>query len=399
MKNKKRSILIITLLIIVLCSGSFFLGVISNITVFSGGIISKNDYDNYKEFKKLFDIKGILNKYYDGDIDESSLVEGAIKGMTESLNDPYTVFMNKDEYANFTKQIDGTYAGIGVGIKSNDDKITVTSVFDNSPAQKAGIKKDDVINKINGENVAAKEMQKAVSLMTGEVGKKVVLSVIRGSETLEFNLTTAKIEKTLVTTEMIDNNIGYIRISEFDSGVAKSFKEKLDDLKSKNAKGIIIDLRGNPGGILKEVVSVTSNFVEKGKIITSTIDKYDNKKEETSSGGDYIGIPMTLLVDEGSASASEIFTGVVRDYKIGTIVGQKTYGKGVVQTTIETGDGTALKVTIAKYYTPSGENIHKVGIQPDIAVAYPKELLDKPYDMNTDPQLNKCIEILKDKLK
>lgn len=403
MKNNKKHILITVLLVVVFSSGSFFLGTISNITWLSSYIVSRSDYKDLSNFKKLFDIRDILYKYYDGEINEDDLLEGAIKGMTNSLKDPYTVFMNKEEYTSFMKQIDGTYAGIGVAIKpGDDDKITVTTVFDNSPAQKAGIKKDDIIDKVNGETVTAKESSKAVALMSGEVGKKVALSIIRAnSSSLEITLTTAKIEKTTVTAEVIDKGkgTGYIRINEFDTDTAKNFKEKLDYLKANGSKGIIIDLRSNPGGIMKEVVAVASNFVDKGKIITSTIDKYNNKKEELSSGGDYIGIPMVLLVDEGSASASEIFTGVVRDYKLGTIVGKKTFGKGVVQTSIETGDGTALKVTIAKYYNPNGENIHKIGINPDIEVEYPKDLLDKPYDRSKDPQFKKGLEILKDKLR
>lgn len=399
MKNKKKYIIITTLLIIIFSGTSFFIGM--NLPLITTGISSKQEYSDYKEFKKLFDIKEALYKYYDGEISDDTLLEGAIKGMTNSLEDPYTVFMNKEEYSSFTKQIDGTYSGIGVQIKAgDDDKISVVSVFEGSPAEKAGVKKDDIIDKVNGTTVTGKETSKAVSLMTGETGKKVVLSIIRaGSEPLEISLTTAKIERTIVNANVIDKNIGYIQITEFDSNVSKAFKEKLDYLKSNNVKGLIVDLRGNPGGILSEVVKVASNFVEKDKIITYTVDKYNNKKEEKSVGGDYVGIPMVLLVDGGSASASEIFTGVVRDYKLGTIVGTKTYGKGVVQTTLDTKDGTALKVTIAKYYTPSGENINKIGIKPDIEVEYPKELLDKPYDKSKDPQFNKGLEVLKEQLK
>lgn len=399
MNSKRKYRIITTLLVIAFSATSFFIGM--NFTLITSGISSKQEYNDYKAFKKLFDIKQTLYKYYDGEINDESLLEGAIKGMTGSLNDPYTVFMNQQEFSNFTKQIDGTYSGIGVQIKTgDDDKITVVSVFEDSPAEKAGVKKDDKIDKVNGVTVTGKETNKAISLMTGETGKKVVLSIIReGSEPLELTLTTAKIERTIVNAEIIDKNIGYIQITEFDSNVSKTFKEKLDYLKSNGAKGLIVDLRSNPGGILNEVVKVSSNFVEKDKVITYTIDKYNNKKEELSEGGDYIGVPMVLLVDGGSASASEIFTGVVRDYKLGKIVGVKTYGKGVVQTTLDTRDGTALKVTIAKYYTPSGENINKIGIQPDIEVEYPKDLLDKPYDKRKDPQLIKGLEVLKEQLK
>jgi len=197
---------------------------------------------------------------------------------------------------------------------------------------------------------------------------------------------------------MIDSQVGLITVTMFDNNTAQNFKKKLDELKGKGMKSLIIDLRGNPGGLLNECVDMASNFIEKDKVIVSTIDKYNSKKEYKSTGGDYVGLPMTILTDQGSASASEIFSGAMRDYKIGTLVGTTTYGKGVVQTILDIGDGTALKVTISKYYTPNGENINKIGIKPDVQVVYPDSLLSQAYDRSKDPQFTKALEIAKSKI-
>ncbi len=198
---------------------------------------------------------------------------------------------------------------------------------------------------------------------------------------------------------MIDNNIGYIQVSMFDEHTSKNFKNALDNLKDKGMKSLLLDLRGNPGGLLDECINMASNFIEKGKVVVSTIDKYENKKEYKSKGGDFIGFPVTILVDEGSASASEVFLGAMKDYNAATSIGKKTFGKGVVQTIIETGDNTALKVTISKYYSPKGININHKGITPDMEIDYPEELRKKEYDRKIDPQFNKALNIAKSKIK
>ena len=198
---------------------------------------------------------------------------------------------------------------------------------------------------------------------------------------------------------MIDNNIGYIQVSMFDENTSKNFKNALDNLKDNGMKSLILDLRGNPGGLLDECINMASNFIDKGKVVVSTVDKYKNKKEYKSKGGNFIGLPLTILVDEGSASASEVFLGAMKDYNAATSIGKKTFGKGVVQTIIETGDDTALKVTISKYYSPKGINIDHKGITPDIVIDYPDELRKKEYDRKLDPQLNKALNIAKSKIK
>lgn len=352
------------------------------------------------KFGKLFEIRNELYKYYNGSIDDSQLEEGAIKGMTSALNDPYTVFMNKKEYEDFSTQTQGNYSGVGLQVQAKDNSIIVVDVFEDSPSKKAGVLPKDTIEKVNGTNVTGKDLDKAVSLMKGPDGTEVTLTLHRENKgSFDVKLKRAKINLITVKSEMLNNNIGYIQVTMFDENTAKNFTDKLNELQGKGMKSLIIDLRGNPGGLLNECVDMVSNFIPKDKVIVSTIDKYNKKVEYKSKGGVAIGLPITLLTDEGSASASEIFSGAIRDYKIGTLVGKKTFGKGVVQTILDSRDGTALKVTVSKYYTPNGENIHHTGIKPDIEVEYPDALRQKPYDRNADPQFSKALEIAKSKIK
>lgn len=389
------AVLLLTNICTFLCSGF-----ISSHLHIGGNSLSSSYYDEAVKFQKLFLVKEQLDKYYDGEINENALIEGAIKGMTSALNDPYTVFMNAKEYEEFNTQTEGNYSGIGLQVKADGDKIVVVDTFDDSPAKKAGILPKDEIYKVDDTDVSGKELEKAVSLMKGEEGTKVKLTLYReGKGLFEVELVRAKISIETVKGEMVDSQVGLIEVSMFDENTAQNFKNKLDELKQKGMKVLIIDLRGNPGGLLDECVDMASNFIERGKTVVYTVDKYNNKKNYYSVGGDAIGMPLVLITNEGSASASEIFAGAIRDYKLGTLVGTKTFGKGVVQNIIETGDGTALKVTVSKYYTPNGENINHTGIKPDVEVEYPDSLLEKEYNRNEDPQFIKALEIAKTKIK
>ncbi|WPC41662.1 S41 family peptidase [Clostridium sp. JS66] len=373
--------------------------VTNTITLFGTKSYIENN-SNVGKFYKLFQVEGALYKYYDGNINESDLVEGAIKGMTDALKDPYTVFMNKKEFDEFNTQTEGNYSGVGLQVQAKDDKIIIADIFEDSPAKKAGLLPKDEIEKVNNTDVTGKDLDRAVTLMKGKEGTEVTLTMNRaGKGVFDVKLKRSKINLVTVKGEMIDKNVGYIQISMFDENTAKNLQSKLKELQGKGMKSLIIDLRGNPGGLLNECVDMVSNFLQKDKVIVSTIDKYKNKKEYKSSGGNFVGLPLTVLTNAGSASASEIFSGAIRDYKIGTLVGEKTFGKGVVQTMLDTGDGTALKVTVSKYYTPNGENIHHVGIKPDVPVTYPEELRKKAYDRSSDPQFNKALEIAKTKVK
>lgn len=400
MNSKKKWIKITIAIVLITNLITFFVVMTGSLYLPNGKVlITKTQYDQVMKFQKMFAIENQLYKYYDGTIDETALSEGAIKGMTAALNDPYTVFMNKKEYSDFNTQTQGNYSGVGLQVQDKDNKIYIVSVFEDSPAKKGGVLPKDIILKVNGTDVTGADMDKAVSMMKGTDGTPVTLDLYRDGKG-EFSVTVnrAKINMKTITGEMIGSNIGYIQVTMFDENTATNFKKELDALKASGMKALILDLRGNPGGLLNECVDMASNFVQKDKVIVSTIDKYNTKKNYNSTGGDYVGLPMVILTDEGTASASEILSGAIKDYKLGTLVGAKTFGKGVVQSIIETGDGTALKVTISKYYTPNGVNIQHIGINPDVVIAYPDSLRQLPYDKNTDPQYKKALEIIKQKL-
>ncbi|HBC97956.1 MAG TPA: peptidase S41, partial [Clostridium sp.] len=281
------------------------------LTMFGTTNFIKNTQGNVMgEFSKLFEVRNQLYKYYDGPINDNTLVEGAIKGMTSSLNDPYTVFMNKKEYDDFNVQTEGNYSGIGIQVTSKNNKIVVMSVFEGSPSKKAGIIANDIIQKVNGITVNGKDLNKAVSLMKGEENTEVTLTLYRKNKgNFDVKVNRQKINISTVTGEMLQGNVGYIQVSMFDENTAKSFKNKLDELKNQGMKSLILDLRDNPGGLLDQCVDMVSNFVPKNKVIVSTIDKYNNKKEYKSKGGDFNNLPLTVLTNGNTASASEIFSG------------------------------------------------------------------------------------------
>lgn len=368
-------------------------------------LVSRKTYENVLDFEKLYTVKDKIDRYYIGEVDKDKMIEGAAKGMASALKDPYTVYMNEAEFSDFASQTGGSYVGLGLQIGAKEDKIVVISTFENSPAEKAGILKGDIIESVNDIAVAAQDMEKATSMMKGKAGEEVKLTLSRQTRgTFEVKAKRAEIETVTVKSEIIENGIGYIQVSMFDEHTAANFEKALKDLSSKGMKSLVLDLRENPGGLLDQTVKMTSNFVTKGKNIVYTEDKQKKRNNYDSVGGIAEGLPLTILIDGGSASASEIFVGAIKDYALGTLVGEKTFGKGVVQTTFYRdqdgfGDGTALKVTISKYFTPNGQNIHGIGIMPDVEVAYPTELKEKPYNRSADPQLQKALEIARGKIK
>ncbi len=409
-KGKRKKPLIIVGLVIVFILSNFMFFYIGNLSAFNGlSLISVSedvakDVSEIKDVKKyelLFQVRDALLTKYDGELDDNALLEAAIKGMTQSINDPYTVFMNASEYKSFVEQSEGHFVGIGAQLGIKDNKITVVSPIEGSPAEKAGLKAGDVILKVNGNEITEPNLDKTIAVIRGEKGQEVTLTVSReGTEYLDITIVRDEIKVVSVRGEIIDGNIGYIQISSFDEDVAKNFKDKIVELKSQGMQGMILDLRGNPGGFLDEAVKVASQFIPKGEVVTYTIDKYDKKQEAKSVGGEAEGMPLVILIDGGSASASEVVTGALRDYEAGTIVGTTSFGKGIVQQLIEFKDGNGgLKVTTSKYYTPNGENIHKIGIKPDIEVEIPKDILEKEYDRSIDPQFNKGLEVIKEKIK
>lgn len=396
-------ILVVVLLLILTNFATYIVG--TRLPVKGTRRISENTYNNLGEFNKLFIVKENIEQFYDGKIDEKALVDGAIKGMTQSVNDPYTVYMNEEDFKDFSTQTEGNYVGLGIQVGVKDDKVMVISAFEDSPAKKAGILSGDIIEKVDNNDIIAEEYEKAVSMMKGKENTYVTLTISReGKGTFDVKVKREEITLITVTGEMVDDNVGYIQISTFDEHTDKQFNKTVEKLKKKGMKSMILDLRQNPGGWLNQAINITSEFVPKGKVIVSTEDKHGNREEYKSKGGDLMGMPLVVLTDGGTASASEIFAGAIRDYKLGTLVGENSFGKGIVQSVLYEkrygfGDGTALKVTTSSYYTPNGENIHHKGIKPNIEVKYPQELLDKTYSREKDPQFIKALEVIKENIK
>lgn len=367
----------------------------------NGGVtVGDSDYTFLNKFRKLASIKNKLQEMYvDYDeLDEEKLVDGAISGMVNAIGDPYTVYLNKKDYADLMTTTTGSYAGIGIYVSALDGKLVVVAPIEDTPAAEAGLKSGDVISKVDGTEVTGNDMDKAVSMMKGTPGTEVTLTIYREGEGYkDVTLKRAIITLKTVKYQMLKDNIGYIRITTFDENTSKNFKAAMDDLKASGMKGLVIDLRDNPGGLLSTSTEIADMLLGKGTIVY-TIDA-NGKREDITSGDSKLDMPLVLLVNGGSASASEILSGAVRDFKAGTLIGTKTFGKGLVQTILNLQDGTGLKVTTARYYTPSGECIQGTGITPDIVVelneAQQKKYDEGTLDFNEDPQMLKAIEKIK----
>ena len=353
------------------------------------------------KYSDLFELRSLLMAKYDGDIDDNVLLEGAMKGMASALKDPYTVYMNANEYTDFIESNNNFY-GIGAQIGVRDGNVVIVAPIEGSPADKAGIKAGDIIIKVDDYEVEDTNSEEVVSRVRGEEGVAVKLTVKRGEEELEFEVVREEIQSESVKGEILEGNIGYIEITTFsDEEVSVKFTEKLNELIESGMEKLILDLRGNPGGYLDKCVEIASNFIPEGEMITYTIDKYDNKQVSLSQGGDAIGMSLVVLVDGGSASASEVVTGALKDNNVATVIGTTTFGKGIVQQLIpfveRDGDTGALKVTTSKYYCPNGENIHGTGITPDITVELSEEVLSQEYSRDIDTQFQKALEVIREK--
>lgn len=339
-----------------------------------------------------------LEKKYLGEIDDDKLIDGAIKGYVASLGDPYTVYYTKEEMQEIMQETNGNYVGIGIYMTLNKEKnaIEVIKPMENSPAEKAGIITGDLITKVDGESYTGDKMEEASNKIKGEAGTKVKIEVLRNGETKEFEITRQKVLISHIAAKVIENNIGYIAISDFDGGCAKEFEEKYKKLKEQGITKLIIDIRNNGGGIVDEAIEILDLIIEKGETLLVTKDKKDNEEITRAKKKPIIDIPVVVLTNEYSASASEILAGALKDYKKATIVGTTTYGKGVIQELQQLTDGSGLKITTNEYFTPHRNAINKIGVKPDVEV----DLSDKAkitlnLKEEDDNQLQKAIETLK----
>lgn len=362
-------------------------------------VLDENKNERYAAIeKKLDELDQVIDRYYlnDDDIDTQALEDGIMKGYIEGLDEKYTTYYTEEEYKSLIEETTGEYDGVGMMVSQNMDtmQITVITVFEGSPAEEAGLKQGDILYKVEDEEIGNKEVSLVVKDIKGEPGTWVNVTVYRPDEDayIDLKMERRRIETPTVSYEMLDDQIGYIYITSFESVTVGQFTDAVKDLQSRNMKGLIIDLRNNPGGMLTSVCQILDTILPKDQLLVYTIDKNGKKEETRSENDDELNLPMAVVVNDQSASASEIFTAAMQDYEKAVIVGETTFGKGIVQVIIPLSDGSAVKVTTSKYYTPKGECIHEIGVTPDIEVE-----LDK--DSETDTQLDAAIEAVKDQIK
>ena len=347
--------------------------------------------------KKVSELKELIDQNYMGDVDEKQLEEGIYKGFISGLDDPYSVYYDEEETKSLYETTEGEYQGIGAVLSQNMNTgiITLVQIYDDSPAMKAGLKDNDILYKVNGEEVTGVELTEVVSHIKGEKGTTVEMTVLRGADNEEVTVTATRdtVEAQTVKYRMMDGQIGYVSVSEFDSVTYDQYQKALKDLEGQGMKGLVVDLRNNPGGNLNTVCDMLDLMLPKG-LIVYTEDKDGNRQEASSDDENQFTLPLAVLVNGNSASASEIYAGAIQDYGIGDIVGTQTYGKGVVQQIFDLKDDTCVKLTIAKYFTPKGRSINGKGITPDVEVEYEAD----ENNPEADNQLDKAVETIKNKL-
>ena len=360
--------------------------------------VSSNSVANAQTMNKLQVLEDTIDRYYLESVDEQTLEKGVYDGLVEALGDPYSTYYSSEELKDLQDKTEGIYYGIGayVGIDADTSLPRLTGIIEGTPAQESGLRAGDLLYKVDGEEVQGLELTQVVSKIKGEEGTSVHLTIIREGATdyLEVDVVRRKVESPTVNQKMLDGGIGYIQITEFDTVTLDQFTEALAVCRGSGMKGLILDLRGNPGGNLNTVCDIAREILPKG-LIVYTEDKDGKRSEYTCDGTKEMKEPLVVLVDSGSASASEILAGAVKDYGLGTLVGTTTFGKGIVQRIISLSDGSAVKLTVSNYYTPNGNNIHKIGIEPDIEEKFDSEAY---YNDGVDNQLNKAIEIMNEKL-
>lgn len=361
------------------------------------------EVSNQAVLQKIEKLEGMIDTYYMEKVDKNTMAEGIYKGLLESLDDPYSVYYTKDEYTALMESSSGVYYGIGATVSANAETgvLSIVKPFVGGPAYEAGLLPGDVLYKVNGEEVTGEDITEVVGKIKGEEGTKVTVTIVREGETdpIDYVITRRKVEVPTIEYEMLEGKIGYIAISEFDEVTADQFRSAIADLEKQGEKGLVIDIRNNPGGLLDTVVNMLKRMLPKGMIVY-TEDKNGNRDEYKSDGTEEFNKPLTVLINGNSASASEIFAGAIQDYGKGTIVGTTSFGKGIVQSILPLSDGTAIKVTVSKYYTPKGRNIHKIGISPDVTIELDDALRQKVViEKSEDNQLQKAIQILNKEIK
>lgn len=383
MMSKKKAIVYGVILVVVTALFTSTL----QIAIGNKVVVSKDIYESLKKYNKMLALESIIDDDFYQKPSEANLVNGAIKGLFSGLDDPYSQYYTADEFERLKEQTSGSFVGIGVVISPNseDDSITVVSPIEGSPAEKSGILAGDKILKVDGKTVSAKNSDEAVSKIKGKKGTEVDLTIKRGEQLIDVKVKREEIVSKTVKSEVLEDNIGYLKITSFSEHTYKEFKTALDKLKKDNIKGLVLDLRDNPGGLLTVCKDIADDLIGEGTIVYTKDNKGDT--EYLKSNEDKLGLPIAVLTNKNSASASEILTGAIVDNKEGVSVGTTTFGKGLVQSVRELKDGTGYKLTTAQYFTPNGDYINGKGIKPTIE------------EKDVDKQLPAAIEWVKENIK
>ena len=401
-ENKKQKIYKIIMLIFVT---ALVTALITSVIVYnyaiSGSLVKYiNSSSETSDIEKSINkIKKIIDEHYLGDVDESKLKDGALKGYVEAVGDEYTEYYTKEEMDSFEEDTLGNFTGIGIYMVKDTENnvIKVLTPIDGTPAYNAGIQPGDIISKVDGVEYTGEQMTEAANKIKGEVGTTVKLGIIRGTENLELEIKRENIKINHVESKTLDNNIGYLKLSTFDEGCADEFKQRYDELNAnKNIKALVVDLRNNGGGLVEEALNIADYFTDKDSKLLITVDKKEKEEIRKAKQSKYINVPVVVLINENTASASEILAGALRDNGIAKIVGTKSYGKGVIQEVLTLQDGTGIKITTNEYFTPNKTKINKVGIEPDETVNLPETVKNVlTVEEKDDTQLQKAEEILK----
>lgn len=377
-------LLILSVAAVCIAKGYIHIGVNGDLYIQSDAVTDSDGIGSEVE-GKLNAIDSVLESFYFGDVDDETAKDNIYKAYLSSYGDKYTMYYTADEYKALKESTNGKFYGIGAVCQlSGEGGVLLVDVYDNGAGYQAGLRSGDRVVNVDGRDITDMELSSAVALIKGDKGTSVTLEVIRGTERLTFSAVRDAVEAKTVSYTLLDNNIGYLSISQFEEVTTKQFKAAVEDLQSQGMKGLVIDIRNNPGGLLDTVVGMLKYMLPDG-LIVYTEDKQGNRKEYKGQDNDEFNLPLAVIVNGNSASASEIFAGAIQDYGKGTIIGTQTYGKGIVQTVKPLTDGSAIKFTIAKYFTPKGQDIHGKGVTPDMVVEYDT-------DADVDTQLDAAIK-------
>lgn len=377
-------LLILSVAAVCIAKGYIHIGVNGDVYIQSDAVTDSDGIGSEVE-GKLNAIDSVLESFYFGDVDDETAKDNIYKTYLSSYGDKYTMYYTADEYKALKESTNGKFYGIGAVCQlSGEGGVLLVDVYDNGAGYQAGLRSGDRVVNVDGRDITGMELSSAVALIKGDKGTSVTLEVIRGTERLTFSAVRDAVEAKTVSYTLLDNNIGYLSISQFEEVTTKQFKAAVEDLQSQGMKGLVIDIRNNPGGLLDTVVGMLKYMLPDG-LIVYTEDKQGNRKEYKGQDNDEFNLPLAVIVNGNSASASEIFAGAIQDYGKGTIIGTQTYGKGIVQTVKPLTDGSAIKFTIAKYFTPKGQDIHGKGVTPDMVVEYDT-------DADVDTQLDAAIK-------